>query len=153
MKVSRTRWPVRLLFTLMMALVLVAGLVGGCAADEPATNETPGTGTGSETPSDDGSGASGTRPAGELPEGATHTVADILDTPSDGVQVTVVGEIVQMIDAENFTLKDTTGEIYVDGDNDFGTLAAGDMVAVTGTVKAEDSPTNILIEATAVERR
>jgi uncharacterized protein YdeI (BOF family) len=151
-KGSRARRTVGQVFVVVVALVLIAGLAGGCAADEPSDDQAPGTGMGSGGPAD-GGGTSGTRPAGELPEGATHAIADVLDTPSDGAQVVLVGEIAQMVDAENFMLKDSTGEVYVDGDNDFGALAVGDAVSVTGTVKIEDSPTRVEIQATAVERR
>lgn len=139
---------------LLAAMTLLAGLAGGCAAKEPPSDQTPGTGTESESPPDSGTtGDSATRPGGELPEGATHAIADVLDSPSDGVQVVLVGEIAEMVDAENFLLRDGTGEVYVDGDNDFGVLAAGTAVSVTGTVKVEDSPVRVEIEATAVDRR
>lgn len=140
-------------FLLLLAMALVAGLIGGCTAEEPAGSETPGTGTDAGTPPDTAAPDTGTRPAGELPEGATHAVADVLDTPSEGTQVVVFGEITEMRGAEDFMLKDDTGEIFVDGDNDFLPLAVGDTVLVTGLVKVEDSPARVEIDATAVERR
>jgi len=144
---------------LLVALMLLAGLASGCAADEPSGNGTSGTDTGSETPSDSGTtgdstgDAAGTRPEGELPEGATHFVADVLDTPSNGLAVVLSGEVASMVDGENFMLADSTGEILIDGDNDFGTIAVGDLLLVTGTVKMEDSPSRVEIQATAIERR
>jgi uncharacterized protein YdeI (BOF family) len=139
---------------LLVLLMLTAGLAGGCTAQESLDTEAPGTDTESGSPSDGGTtGESATRPSGELPEGATHAIADVLDTPSDGLQVVLVGEIAEMLDAENFMLKDSTGEVYVDGDDDFGALAVGDLVSVTGTVKNEDSPARVEIQATALDHR
>jgi uncharacterized protein YdeI (BOF family) len=94
----------------------------------------------------------GASAGGGLPEGATHTIRDILSAPVEDERVVLVGKITRMRDSEDFVLGDGTGKILVDGDDDFGRLAVGDTVRVSGEVDVEDSPSRVEIEATSVER-
>lgn len=89
---------------------------------------------------------------GMLPGGDATTIASVLASPVEGSRVVLSGIIVQMVSAENFILDDGTGQVFVDGDNDFGSLLVGERVQVTGTVDIEDSPNRIEIQASAVRR-
>jgi len=152
MNLSSTRSRVTVIGIMLLAVCLTVGLTG-CAADEPTTTTPPATDQ-PATPDDGGASATGTVPADTpLAAGATHSIGEVLDTPSEGQQVVLGGEIIAMISAEDFTLSDETGEVFVDGDNDFGALAVGDQLLVTGTVDVEDSPARIEIQATAIEKR
>jgi len=91
-------------------------------------------------------------PISTLPAGATSSIAAVLASPVQGAQVTLGGTIAEMLSAEDFMLDDGTGRVFVDGDNDFGTLRVGDRVLVTGTVDIEDSPRRVEIQATAIRR-
>jgi len=137
----------------LLATVLVVALLAGCTAEQPTDTgtETPPAATESAPPESEVATEPTSAP-GALPEGAT-SIAAVLQSPNAGSEVVLAGEITQMQGAENFVLDDGTGQVFVDGDNDFGTLAVGDMLIVTGTVDVEDSPTRVEIQATAVERR
>jgi uncharacterized protein YdeI (BOF family) len=67
--------------------------------------------------------------------------------------VILSGTITQILGDFNFMLGDGTDEVFVDGDDDFGALAVGDAILVTGIVDVEDSPPRVEIEATAVVRK
>jgi len=152
MDLSSHRSRATIVGIVLVVVCLTLGLTG-CAADEPV-DTTPPASDQPATTDDGGASATGTVPADTvLPEGATHSIGEVLDTPSQGQQVVLGGEIIAMITAEDFTLSDATGEVFVDGDNDFGALAVGDQLLVTGTVDVEDSPSRIEIQATAIERQ
>lgn len=135
---------------LLIAMAAVAGCTPGSAPDanpsEPPAAEVP-------TTSGDTPATGATPPADNLPEGATSTIADVLASPVEGAQVVLGGTITEMMTVQDFTLDDGSGKVFVDGDDDFGTLRVGDRVLVTGTVDIEDSPQRIEVQATAIERR
>ncbi len=112
----------------------------------PPTEETPA--TIAPTPT-----TSAPPPVSTLLEGATSSIAAVLAAPVEGAQVILGGTIAEMLSAEDFILDDGTGRVFVDGDDDFGTLRVGDRVLVTGTVDIEDSPQRVEIQATAILRR
>lgn len=141
----------------MFALPAVAAVlvVSGCATSQPSETQTPPpVTTESAAPATDTvTDTSTAPPSADLPEGATHSIGAVVESPTEGQQVVLGGEITEMRGAEDFILSDGTGEIFVDGDNDFGALAVGDVLLVTGTVDIEDSPAGVEIQATAVARR
>jgi len=133
---------------LLVAACLAVTLAAGCTADEPAETTPPVANPDTVTEPE----ATATPGAGLLPRGATHSVAAVVGSPIEGQQVVLGGEIIEMSGPEDFILSDGTGEVFVDGDNDFLPLAVGDQLLVTGTVSIEDSPDRVEIQATAVKR-
>lgn len=140
---------------LLVIVCLAIALATGCATGEPAqTGTTPPVATEPATPGAEVETDTGAvPPSDQLPEGATLSVAEVISYPTQDQRVVLAGEITEMSGAEDFMLSDGTGEVFVDGDNDFGKLAVGDRLLVTGTVDIEDSPARVEIQATAVERR
>jgi len=134
---------------LLVTICLAVALAAGCAADEPAETTPPVTTPGTVSEPE----ATAAPRAGLLPKGATHSVAAVVGSPIEGQTVVLGGEITEMSGPEDFMLSDGTGEVFVDGDNDFLPLAVGDQLLVTGTVGIEDSPDRVEIQATAVKRR
>jgi uncharacterized protein YdeI (BOF family) len=146
--------------------MLTLAIVAGCAA-QPTADERSGADVPAPTspapdasrpepaePADPGNGVVTPPPAGgALPPGATHTIGAILAAPGYGEPVVVAGEIVSVIAGDDFILSDGTGQIFGDGDSDFGPIAVGDRLLVTGTVYIEDAPSRVEIQVTGVQRR
>lgn len=151
-RIGRTKG---LIVLVVLTTFLLAGpVLVGCGADEPAA-EPPAEEAVNDGAPDEGA-ATPEEPAPSEPaqvEGASHTVKQVLDAPVQGERVVLGGEIAEMLTSQDFMLDDGTGEVFVDGDDDFGALAVGDIVLVTGEVDVEDSPARVEIQATAIERK
>jgi uncharacterized protein YdeI (BOF family) len=140
--------PLPLVIPLLIALVLSG--IAGCRPQGPEEQPQEPAAIQPAAPDD---GASEPAPPNDgLPEGATHSIGEVLASPREGYPVILSGTITQILGDFNFMLGDGTDEVFVDGDDDFGALAVGDAVLVTGIVDVEDSPPRVEIEATAVVR-
>jgi len=149
MRPQRSTHRLFLVAVLTATLMLAVSLGVACGDEDPAVEATPGDGVASPAVTDTPTTTATPTPT---TQGATHTIGDILASPVEGQRVVLVGTIALMQGAEDFTLDDGTGQIYVDGDDDFLPLAGGDEVAVEGVVDVEDSPSRVEIDATAVTR-
>ena len=148
---SRLRLTVRL--ALVSGLVLVLAMSVGCGADDPALDEATDPVTAEPVAPDTEAPEEAPSAGSDVPEGATHTVESILAVPTEDERVVLSGEVTEVLGDDDFMFSDGTGEIYVDGDDDFGAMSVGDMLFVTGLVDVEDSPLRIEIDATGVQRR